>query len=100
MPALKPKVTALQPLGLQPSGWHCRRSLARPFQPVGPLCLGLSLSWTRSPGEMIIALTLWLPGSSYCLAAIEDYLETQETDLGGAGRISLFKALFPQTRRN
>lgn len=59
-----------------------------------PLHLGHLLSWIWSQGEMKIALILWLPGGSYCLAAIWDYLKTPETDLGEWGEVAYLKHCF------
>lgn len=68
MPALKPKVTTLQPSGLQLCGWHCRWALP-----------GLSSqSFTSGPfahldliprGNENCTYPL-APCGSYCLAAI------------------------------
>lgn len=92
MPALKPKVTnfSLQAISSVAgiADGLCLVLLAN------PLHLGHSLSWIWSQGEMKTALILWLPAGSYCLAAIQDYLETLETDLGEWGETAYLKLCF------
>lgn len=49
---------------------------------------------------MKTAFILWLPGGSYCLAAIWDYLETPETDRGNGVKRLIQNIVFSHTQRN